>query len=78
MDSKQLEQQMRVVVADQFSHQGPVDVLQIDREFLIEMLVKQTSHGYEVGYKEGAKTSKVKIVQQGPDDYDLEEIRHPH
>lgn len=45
---------MTSMLADQFYHQ-PGQVIQIDRDHLIEMLSKQTNHGIEIGRQEGAK-----------------------
>lgn len=43
-----IRRQMSDLVADQFYHQTG-NVIQIDRDELIDILTKQTEHGIEIG-----------------------------
>ncbi len=52
---EKVQQQMTAMLADQFYHQ-PGKVIQIDRDYLIDMLTKQTMHGMEVGVEDYKKS----------------------
>jgi len=48
MDKKQLEIDIREMLADQFYHQADKPFLEIDRDYLVELIIKQMEHAYHL------------------------------
>lgn len=55
MNKEQATVDVRTMLFEQFSHQFDKPFLEIDREYLVEMIVKQMEHAYKLGVADAKK-----------------------